>query len=1609
MKKVRTLYRILAVLETLSLALPAPVSALRPMSGEGSGLEELRDSFKGPWQRYESLAENLDQVKEISLDRLLPLPLRNAAPFRFFPVDQPVWIPTSLLQPGPLRVIPKLPLESFVEISLLGDENPRIRLRVQSAAEQPAISTASLGFRVKLLSREEGGGILLIPANGSVHLEYSPPELTLSLEELGTTAWIVSWIHRTMAEHYETEERLLLDGNISTLARIPLYPTGTGTPPVTVRISRGPLRGSEAFRKAVLEAYFPAGTWTPERLRRIQGSAAMKDKRVYFPVQFSGFETVRVEFRPAADGSLKIETEEQRVSQIFNTLRVLTRLVASLIMEKDPSLPPFEDFQDPAKWPLKRLESAAGQTVELEGRGRYLEKYMAIAALALRPEGGGALLEILEASLDPQGVVNRREPEGAFRLAAAVHLYRRHHEGTRELKFSDPFSRREAMYRFAELVVGEKKDPLSSIRLVALQAMARLAPKEDQPSQDLTWVLNILRQVRDDWTELPAIRWRAGELAEQLKSQREEGGGPSVKLTLGFPADLQFGALHEGASFIELRTPEQQDLFSLGMKALTSRGLERFEYRLSAEDSPREPDGKPADLMLLHLESELVPGQPELILFRGPLSDVSPDNLSPRATLRMEMNLMDKPWVQESLDRIFSGALDLEPGETLEGRITSLGHVHSTSVTLTHRGAGLFDVRTEELPVRDLADATALLIALSARVLGAGLEEAHGRIAKDLEALAAEGAGIIQRQADTTERWSRKWKDLEVHQEAALKRLAEVTLEQEKVPQIRVWIPHLMMHHVLLLVNRNLPMNWGPWDSIPDPDALEEDLYEALKLSDQILKRFSPRQRASQSEQSLRQTIRIQQAHIVATLSAAGMFKNVKTVQNALSDRELPTGYAFALLSETFRVYSESGTEPSPSKEAGYLKAMAYALMAALSSSEDYPMLDQYETMAFGPLLEFIPEDPRHPRPKEKFYGALNQVVKRRFGASLQPDARDSVMRVSESLRDEMLLASPAALLEVQGLAAWTLSDFFSAFRAIHLASAFRLLAEKTEKEMAEKRRALFRSYPAGRLAYQSLLRWEPLQVLTEEPEASGVMAWMNKNWGKMIPEPGVLSHVVFLTLRQEDPGIQGHVTLVRQGFPLGDRWKSRLRRFLQMHAGPFWVVADQEVKTGQRVLVITNVRPSPLDQPPVLTAGAEETPPLRIAKGVRLPDDLYGAAAPLKEEAVRLTNEIGSELARSPLFNSPSPVQVGDGRELGISGSWVLYSDPVFRSTLGQDARRVFAVHLYEVIQNAVDAIADRMEVERAIAGGSDVDYQGRIDVRVRREAGQVILEVLDNGIGIPNSFKEYLFGKQAFTSKEERTRAGGEGKGLGLFGLRLLQVLPGGRLEVETLSFNEEGLDPELKEAPWAVGYRASGGGMEAEDLPAPQRQEREFGTKFRWSWNAGLEELQIREYSRVDAGLHQRVLVITPPSAAVPDVALVLAHADLTASLLGKVPEGKIVHLMHPSTPTNVSVEMAEEFTHKTIRASFTDRENITVILNNKYVKTGEELDWIPEELRGKATLTVLNLPEALVKDEGFTRARLALLHAIAQRLGGVLSVSWVEFEGRFEGEQAILVYL
>jgi signal transduction histidine kinase len=101
---------------------------------------------------------------------------------------------------------------------------------------------------------------------------------------------------------------------------------------------------------------------------------------------------------------------------------------------------------------------------------------------------------------------------------------------------------------------------------------------------------------------------------------------------------------------------------------------------------------------------------------------------------------------------------------------------------------------------------------------------------------------------------------------------------------------------------------------------------------------------------------------------------------------------------------------------------------------------------------------------------------------------------------------------------------------------------------------------------------------------------------------------------------------------------------------------------------------------------------------------------------------------------------------ELG-EGSYFARVDPT-------KVRRV----LDNLIRNACEAVAG----------------PGVVTVRVRREAGALVIEVRDTGVGIPEEFRPYLF--QTFKTTKKR------GLGLGLAYCKRAVEAHGGSIEVES-----------------------------------------------------------------------------------------------------------------------------------------------------------------------------------------------------------------------------------
>jgi Signal transduction histidine kinase regulating C4-dicarboxylate transport system len=87
-------------------------------------------------------------------------------------------------------------------------------------------------------------------------------------------------------------------------------------------------------------------------------------------------------------------------------------------------------------------------------------------------------------------------------------------------------------------------------------------------------------------------------------------------------------------------------------------------------------------------------------------------------------------------------------------------------------------------------------------------------------------------------------------------------------------------------------------------------------------------------------------------------------------------------------------------------------------------------------------------------------------------------------------------------------------------------------------------------------------------------------------------------------------------------------------------------------------------------------------------------------------------------------------------------------------------------LIDNALDAVGDK----------------GCVDITAKKERGQVVVRVVDNGAGIPPAVRERIF-DPFFTTKPM-----GQGTGLGLDIVRRLVLHNGGMIEVDSMAGRTE-----------------------------------------------------------------------------------------------------------------------------------------------------------------------------------------------------------------------------
>ena len=125
--------------------------------------------------------------------------------------------------------------------------------------------------------------------------------------------------------------------------------------------------------------------------------------------------------------------------------------------------------------------------------------------------------------------------------------------------------------------------------------------------------------------------------------------------------------------------------------------------------------------------------------------------------------------------------------------------------------------------------------------------------------------------------------------------------------------------------------------------------------------------------------------------------------------------------------------------------------------------------------------------------------------------------------------------------------------------------------------------------------------------------------------------------------------------------------------------------------------------------------------------------------------------------------------KDKGFNAAFELQLDTTIQpiSVVSQDIGRV----ILNLINNAFYAVNERQKK------GKDSGYKPQVTITTRQEGNQVVIEVADNGMGMPNKVKEKIF-QPFFTTKPT-----GEGTGLGLsLSYDIVTKGHGGIIEVET-----------------------------------------------------------------------------------------------------------------------------------------------------------------------------------------------------------------------------------
>jgi sensor histidine kinase regulating citrate/malate metabolism len=107
-----------------------------------------------------------------------------------------------------------------------------------------------------------------------------------------------------------------------------------------------------------------------------------------------------------------------------------------------------------------------------------------------------------------------------------------------------------------------------------------------------------------------------------------------------------------------------------------------------------------------------------------------------------------------------------------------------------------------------------------------------------------------------------------------------------------------------------------------------------------------------------------------------------------------------------------------------------------------------------------------------------------------------------------------------------------------------------------------------------------------------------------------------------------------------------------------------------------------------------------------------------------------------------------------------------------------------FNLINNAIDACKKQNKL-------SETDYTGRIMVSVRFEENFYVIEVTDNGCGIPNNIRQRIYDLKVTSKSTSQSMSedsiGKEGSGIGLFYIKQMLMPYGGNIREESYLHDE------------------------------------------------------------------------------------------------------------------------------------------------------------------------------------------------------------------------------